>query len=254
MKILLSPAKSMTLTNEVVVPLVSIPEFENEAGFLVSRLVRLSVNEIAKLMSLSQELAHLNFDRFQNWKSSEQEGEVDSPCAVSFAGEVYRGLRFQEFSSQEMLAAQQKIRILSGLYGILKPLDNIYPYRLEMGTKWSPGKSSKNLYDFWREKLTKSLLDETESEEVIVNLASNEYAKVLDWKNISRKTVVPLFKEFKNGQYKTVMMYAKHARGAMASYLVKNDLKDVEELKCYNVDGYSFDDRQSTETEWFFVR
>lgn len=249
MKILLSPAKSMDMTNQTKVPLVSSPKFKKEAGELVSKLARMSAKGIGKLMSLSPDLAQLNFDRFQSWNLS-----PENPSALSFKGEVYRGLKFSEFSEEEMLAAQEKLRILSGLYGILKPLDAIMAYRLEMGSKWGPKKSCPNLYSFWKQKLTSSFLDETGPQEVIVNLASNEYAKVLDWKKIPLKTITPQFKEFKNGQYKTIMMYAKHARGAMARYLVQNDIKQMEELKGYDVDGYSFDERQSSENEWVFVR
>lgn len=239
----------MDMTNQTKVPLVSTPKFKKEAGELASKLARISTKELGKLMSLSPDLAQLNFDRFKSWSSS-----TESPSALSFTGEVYRGLKFSEFSEEEMLAAQEKLRILSGLYGILKPLDVIGAYRLEMGSKWGPNKSCPNLYSFWKQKLTSSFLDETGSQEVIVNLASNEYAKVLDWKKIPLITITPQFKEFKNGQYKTIMMYAKHARGAMARYLVQNDIKQTEELKGYDVDGYSFDERQSSENEWVFVR
>jgi cytoplasmic iron level regulating protein YaaA (DUF328/UPF0246 family) len=249
MKILLSPAKSMDMTNQTMVPLVSIPKFKKEASELASKLARKSIKDLGKLMSLSPDLAQLNFDRFQSWGLA-----TESPSAMSFTGEVYRGLKFSEFSEEEMLVAQEKLRILSGLYGILKPLDVIGAYRLEMGSKWGPSKSSPNLYSFWKQKLTSSFLDETAPQEVIVNLASNEYAKVLDWKKIPLTTIKPQFKEFKNGHYKTIMMYAKHARGAMARYLVQNDIKQIEDLKGYDVDGYSFDERQSSGNEWVFVR
>ncbi|MEY4604842.1 MAG: hypothetical protein RIT43_2134 [Bacteroidota bacterium] len=249
MKILLSPAKSMDMTNKTNVPLVSIPKFEKEAEQLVSKLARLKPMDLSKLMSISTDLAQLNYERFQSWSSA-----IQAPCALSFTGEVYRGLQFSEFSEEEMVVAQEKIRILSGVYGILRPLDTICAYRLEMGTKWGPGKAYPTLYSYWKKKLTSSFLDELEENEVVVNLASNEYSKVLDWKKINATVLTPQFREFKNGQYKTVMMYAKHARGAMARYLVQTELKDIETLKGYNIDGYSYDDRQSSENEWVFVR
>jgi cytoplasmic iron level regulating protein YaaA (DUF328/UPF0246 family) len=143
---------------------------------------------------------------------------------------------------------------LSGLYGILKPFDLISPYRLEMGTKFSPNSKSKNLYEFWSDKVTNYLLDELESDEPIINLASIEYSKVINFKRIPNLTITPIFKEFKNGKYSIVMMYAKHQRGKMARYLIDNALKSVDELKIYNLDDYSFDGKLSTEKEWVFVR
>lgn len=254
MKILLSPAKSIALTNKLDYPLVTLPVFLKETELLVKKLKRLKPKELMNLMSISIELAEQNVERYRNWIRPEELSDYTQPCSFVFTGEVYRALGMHTFSEPELHQAQEQIRILSGLYGVLKPLDLIYPYRLEMGTKWSPDKKNKNLYEFWRSKLTKHLKQELLEDDTIVNLASSEYFKVLDWKKISNKVITPVFKEFKNGEYKIVMMYAKHARGAMARYLIQNNSKSADELKLYNVDGYSFDDRLSSEKEWVFVR
>ena len=148
----------------------------------------------------------------------------------------------------------EDVRILSGLYGILKPLDLIYPYRLEMGTRFSCKEDQKNLYEFWGDKVTKALKKELQKDEVIVNLASTEYAKVIKVNLLKNKIITPIFKEFKNGQYSVVMMYAKHARGAMTRYLVEQHITDIEQLKLYDVDGYQYNDLLSSENEWVFTR
>ena len=144
------------------------------------------------------------------------------------------------------------MRILSGLYGILKPLDVLYPYRLEMGTKWAVTPSKKNLYQFWGDKLANEL--NKEEQEIIVNVASTEYFKAVNPKKLKARVITPVFKEFKNGSYQVVMVYAKHARGAMARFVVQHNISDPEELKLFNTDGYQYDDNLSTENEWVFTR
>ena len=254
MKILLSPAKSISLTNKVDFPLVTSPIFVKETEKLVKKLKRLKPKDLMTLMSISRELADQNYERYHNWIKPEVFTTITQPSSFIFTGEVYRALDVHTLSNSELITAQDRLRILSGLYGILKPLDVIYPYRLEMGTKWSPDSKNKNLYEFWKDKLTKHFKTELEKEEEIIDLASTEYSKVLDWKKISNRVITPVFKEFKNGEYKVVMMYAKHARGAMARYLLQNEISQIDELKLYNVDGYAYDDKLSTEKEWVFVR
>jgi cytoplasmic iron level regulating protein YaaA (DUF328/UPF0246 family) len=163
-------------------------------------------------------------------------------------------LNAETLSPDELNKAQDRLRILSGLYGILKPLDLLVPYRLEMGTKWEVTPKQKNLYSFWGDKLTTYLNNELTDGEVVVNLASNEYAKVIEPKKLSSRIITPVFKEFKNGEYKTVMMYAKHARGKMTRYLIQNELDSIDQLKLYSEDGYLFDANLSTENDWVFVR
>lgn len=254
MKILLSPAKSINQTTKLDYPLVSSPVFSDEAEQLVRKLKRLKSGDLMSLMHISEDLADQNKQRYESWQRSDIITEDIQPCSFMFNGEVYKALQVHSLNDKELLTAQDRIRILSGLYGILKPLDLIYPYRLEMGTKWSPDSKSNSLYSFWKEKVTKHLLSTLEKDEMIINLASSEYAKAIDWKKVTNPIVTPVFKEFKNGALKIVMMYAKHARGAMAKYLVQHEVTDVEQLKLYNADGYAFDDRSSNEKEWVFIR
>jgi cytoplasmic iron level regulating protein YaaA (DUF328/UPF0246 family) len=253
MKILISPAKSIN-ENALKSSDSTIPVFQKEAQKIVKNLRKFKVADIKELMSISDDLASLNWKRYKNWKKSDSESEELISAGFAFSGEVYRGLDLASLNSEELEIATKNLRILSGMYGILKPNDLIYPYRLEMGTRFSPIDDQKNLYEFWKDKLAKTLKKELEKEEIIINLASNEYFKVIDVQQIKNKIITPVFKEFKNGNFSIVMMYAKHARGAMARYLIQNEITNIEELKLYNVDGYSFDANQSTENEWVFVR
>ena len=253
MKILISPAKSI---NEKAIKSSdsTIPMFQNEAQKIVKNLRKLKVDDLMQLMSISEDLAQLNLNRYKNWKKSDSESEELISAGFAFSGEVYRGLDLASLNSEELEIASKNLRILSGMYGILKPNDLIYPYRLEMGTRLSPIEDQKNLYEFWKDKIAKTLKKELEKEELIINLASNEYFKAIDIQQIKNRIITPIFKEFKNGNFSIVMMYAKHARGAMARYLIQNVITDIEELKLYNIDGYSFDTNQSNENEWVFVR
>lgn len=254
MKILLSPAKSIETKN---IPLISdhtIPSFMKESEQLMNKLKKLSVKKIEEMMHISKDLAELNHSRFQNWKVPEVQNDEIIPAILGFNGEVYKGFDARSFNSEQLQKAQERVVILSGLYGILKPLDLIYPYRLEMGTKWAVTPKQKNLYQFWGTKLSKHLNDSMDKNGVLINLASTEYSKAIDKKTLKTRIITPIFKEFKNGEYKIVMIYAKHARGAMARHIVVNEIVNPEELKLYSVDGYSFDVNQSTEDDWTFVR
>jgi uncharacterized protein len=254
MKILVSPAKSINEQCEYPNLSFTTPQFAKEAASLARKLKKLKPKQIMELMHVSADIADLNAKRYKNWYLSDKPTEDVRPAGFLFTGEVYRGLDIASLSGEELQKAQDRLRILSGMYGLLRPFDLIFPYRPEMGTSWQLDAKHKNLYSFWGEKLTKQLKKETEKDELIVNLASNEYAKAVRWKDVKRPVITPNFKEFKNGEFKMVMVFAKHARGAMARYLIQNDIQSAEELKAYNVDGYSFDDKQSTETEWIFVR
>ena len=254
MKVLLSPAKSIDITSIPNVEGVTVSSFLKESEQLVNKLKKFSVKKLEATMHISRELAELNKERYSTWEIPTERTETIVPAAFAFNGEVYKGLDIQTFSSEELIKAQSMIRILSGLYGVLRPLDLMYPYRLEMGTKWEITSKQKNLYQFCGSKLSKFLNAELEKEEVIVNLASTEYFKAIDRKVLKAKVVTPVFKEFKNGEYKIIMMYAKHARGAMARYIVQNNIERIDDLKLYTVDGYSFDVNQSTEDEWVFIR
>jgi cytoplasmic iron level regulating protein YaaA (DUF328/UPF0246 family) len=252
MKILLSPAKSLDYSKTIAKPFVQEATFLKETEQLVTKLKKIKPKKFMEMMHISSDLAHLNYDRYQAWTSPTEESEVVKACIEVFNGEVYKGLDPFSWNETELIRANEQIRILSGLYGILKPLDLVYPYRLEMGTKWQITPKVKNLYAFWSDKLTKQL--NAEKPEEVLNLASGEYNKVINFKQLKAKVITPTFKDFSNGSYKVVMMYAKHARGAMANYCIKNHLTSLEDLKVYNVDGYTFDAKTSSETEWNFIR
>jgi cytoplasmic iron level regulating protein YaaA (DUF328/UPF0246 family) len=254
MKILLSPAKSIDTSKVTETYPVSHPLFLKESEQLITKLKKMSAKKLAKLMHISPDLAELNEIRFKNWeKPTVQTSEV-IPAVLAFSGEVYRGLDALSLTEEDLNRANDQILILSGLYGILKPMDLLVPYRLEMGTSWQITPKVKNLYQFWGKKLAQQLNLELGKEDVIINLASAEYFKAIDKKTLKSTVITPVFKEFKNGEYKIVMMYAKHARGAMARYIVKNKIETAEELKLYSIDGYSFDVNQSTGAEWVFTR
>jgi cytoplasmic iron level regulating protein YaaA (DUF328/UPF0246 family) len=254
MKVLLSPAKSINENCQIIGD-YTLPIFENDAQKIVRKLKKFKTTEIMNLMSVSAEIAQLNVNRFKNWtKAESSENNQFFQTIRAFSGEVYRGFNTESISLDNLEKVNDTIRILSGLYGYLRPFDLISPYRLEMGTKFSPDLKSKNLYDFWNSKVTNALNKELTLGEEVINLASAEYYKVIVQKKIKSRIITPIFKEFKNGQFSIVMMYAKHARGSMARYIIDQDIKDSEKLKFYNTDKYSFDDKLSTENEWVFVR
>lgn len=254
MKILISPAKSINENCEFPSFSYTQPVFAKEAKALAGKLKKMKAKDLMELMHVSKDIAELNVNRNKTWYLSPEPTEQVRPAAFLFTGEVYKGLDAESLSETELKNAQENLRILSGMYGLLKPMDLIHPYRLEMGTRWAIKENISSLYQFWGDKLTKSLLKETGKGEAIVNLASSEYNKAILWKKVKKPVVTPVFKEFKNGEYKVVMIFAKHARGAMARYIIQNNLTDVEELKGYQVDGYSYDPKQSSATEWVFVR
>lgn len=254
MKIVISPAKSINYKKIENCSLTSTVFFLKETESLVAKLKKLSSKKIAEMMHLSKDLALLNFERYQKWETPLKENSTVFPAISAFNGEVYKGFDVYSLSKEDIERSQDNLRILSGLYGILKPMDLIYPYRLEMGTKWQITAMTKNLYSFWGKKIAEFLNKEMKKEEVLINLASTEYFKAVDLKTLKARVITPHFKDFKNGQLKMIMMYAKHQRGAMARYIIQNNIIDPEELKVYNVDGYSFDVNSSTENDWVFVR
>lgn len=254
MKILLSPAKSMNELVEVPNIKYTYPVFAKEAISLASKLAKMNTTKIMNLMGVSPNIAALNVERYQNFALSTNQTDSIKPAAFLFSGEVYRGLDIESLNIDGLQRAQQKIRILSGLYGLLKPLDLIFPYRLEMGTPWEITPKTKNLYAYWGNKILKELQVEMHENETIVNLSSAEYYKAIPKNERKNPVLTPIFKEFKAGKYSVVMMHAKHARGAMARYLIEHDLQDIHQLKNFNVLGYSFDTNLSSEHEWVFTR
>lgn len=253
MKILLSPAKAIDLTKTLNSKEYSSPIFMDEANSLIQKLKKFSPKKIATMMHLSKELGELNHTRYQEWSTKTELSEQTAAAAAAFNGEVYRGLDAPSMNTDEIKLAQDKIRILSGVYGLLKPLDVIHPYRLEMGTKWAVTPTKKNLYQFWGKKIAQALNAENE-DGLTINLASSEYFKAVDKKTLKGRVITPTFKEFKNGDYKVIMVFAKRARGSMARYIIQHNISDPEQIKLFDTDGYSFDLNQSTEDEWVFVR
>jgi cytoplasmic iron level regulating protein YaaA (DUF328/UPF0246 family) len=254
MKIVISPAKSLDYTREINTPTPTIAPFLDDAHQLALKLQKLSPKKIAALMHLSPQLADLNYARFQNWEKPLTPSDETKPAVTVFTGEVYKGLDVDTFTQKDFENAQSQLRILSGMYGVLRPLDLMYPYRLEMGTKWDITPKTKNLYQYWGKQLADYLTNEMTDNEVLINLASNEYFKAIDKKKLKVRVITPIFKELKRDQFKVVMMYAKHARGAMARDIIKNQYKSPEDLKGYHVDGYSYNESLSTADEWVFVR
>lgn len=254
MKILSSPAKLLDFENTIKTPFHSQAHFLEDADYLAKKLQKVSKTELKNLMNVSENLIDVNYQRYQDWEKPNQLSETSQPAVTVFNGEVFKGLDASTFSENDFKNAQKDFRILSGLYGILKPLDLMYPYRLEMGTKWNVTPKTKNLYQYWGQQLSTFLNNEMEDGEVIINLASQEYFKAIDKKTLKSRIITPIFKELKGDQFKIIMMYAKHARGAMARNIIQNQYQNVEDLKGYDVDGYSYNEGMSTETEWVFVR
>ena len=252
MKILVSPAKKLDLSDENYLLESTDSIFLKQSETIMNSLSSLSVLEISKLMKLSNNLSILNYERNKNWKLpiSKKEGKQ---ALLSFKGEVYQSMKIGEFNTSDFEFANQNLRILSGLYGILRPSDLILPYRLEMGTKLQIGKD-KNLYSFWKEILTNHLLEELKQEPFLVNLASDEYFKVIDKNKIPIPIITPIFKDTKNGKVKVISFFAKKARGEMCNFIITNKIKSIEQLKLFNNNNYQFSNKESTDLNLVFIR
>ncbi|MFM2265349.1 MAG: hypothetical protein RLZ77_769 [Bacteroidota bacterium] len=252
MKILLSPAKSLDFTSPLPTAQFSMPAFEKESAAVMKVLKKKSAKQLADLMDLSIKLAELNKERNMAWEQPFTP-ENARPALYAFAGDVYTGLEAYTLAESSFEMAQNQVRILSGLYGILKPFDLIQEYRLEMGTSLPIGKA-KNLYEFWKTKLSKALRAELQPGELLVNLASKEYFSVLDAKQFSTELVTADFYDFHQGQYKMISFFAKKARGMMARYLIDSQVKTLEDIKGFSYGGYQFDANQSTDKRLVFTR
>ena len=248
MKIIISPAKKLS---DKKLPLKDVSElqFSNEAKYLVKELKNYQVNDIKKLMGLSDNLAQLNYERYQQWDLNSDQVNT---AIYMFQGDVYQGIKAEAFTANEIDFAQENLRILSALYGLLKPLDVIYPYRLEMGTKMTT-KAGNNLYKFWGDKLSKVLISEMKSTEVLVNLASNEYSKVLKLNDFPNPVITPIFKDYKNGKLKIISFFAKKARGEMCNFIIKNKITNTKNLKIFSNLDYKFSD-ENDKGEILFTR
>lgn len=252
MKIVISPAKSLDYTTPAPTDKYTLPIFLKEAKLLDEVLKVKPPKELAGLMHISDKLAELNWKRFQEW-SLPFTPENSKQAVFAFNGAVYDGLDAYSLTEEQIDDLQSKLRILSGMYGMLRPLDLMQPYRLEMGTKLKFDKY-KNLYDFWGNKITNKINEELKEDEPFVNLASQEYFKVIKPKELKSKVITPIFKDFKNGELKVIAIYAKKARGMMVRYIIENNIENAEELKGFDKANYRFDSKLSTETELVFTR
>lgn len=252
MKIVISPAKSLDLDSKIPTEKHTEASFLKEAAQLNRVLKKKSRKSLSKLMHISDALADLNWQRNQEWELPFTSANA-RPSIYTFSGAVFQGLNASTLPEEKIDTLQNSLRILSGQYGLLKPLDLMQPYRLEMGTKIPVGKK-KNLYEFWKKKITTELNNELEDGELFVNLASNEYYKAVDAKALKVPVITPVFKDLKNGEYKTIMTYAKMARGYMTRYIIDTNAKTIDDLKGFNYEGYGFSEEMSNMNELVFTR
>ncbi len=252
MKIIISPAKSLDFESKAPTSLHTQPQFLERSEKLNKKLKTLSRKKLSNLMGISSDLASLNYERNQTWQPPFALDNAKQ-AVYAFTGEVFRGIDVNTLGSEKLPLLQERLRILSGLYGLLKPLDLVQPYRLEMKTRLKVGRAD-NLYKFWNDSITHALNDELEDDELLINLASSEYFKIINQKILKVPMITPVFKDFKNGQYKTIMTFAKKARGLMVRYILDKNVKTIEELKAFDVDGYGFSQEMSTGAELVFTR
>jgi cytoplasmic iron level regulating protein YaaA (DUF328/UPF0246 family) len=252
MKIVISPAKSLDFTSIIPTEKYTSPVFLDQALEINAVLKQKSPSDLSKLMKISEKLAELNWQRNQEWNLPFTPNNARQ-AIYAFKGTVYDGMNAYTIPLDKIDQLQNKLRILSGQYGLLKPLDLMQAYRLEMGTKLMVGKT-KNLYQYWDTIITETLNNEFTKEDVLVNLASNEYFKVIKPKLLKVPMVTPVFKDYKNGNLKIIAFFAKKARGMMVRYIVDNNIEQPEDLKGFNYGDYAFDSNLSTDTELVFTR
>ncbi len=254
MLILISPAKTLDFDTPAKTKINTMPDYLSDSQELIDGLQKLSAKKISSLMDISDKLSELNHDRFQTWQRPFTADNAKQ-AILAFQGDVYLGLEAETFSAADFKFAQQHLRILSGLYGLLRPLDLMQPYRLEMGTLFKNNRG-KDLYAFWGDKITNEInkVIEQDKSPTIINLASIEYFKSVQPKLLKAEVITPHFKDYKNGQYKMISFFAKKARGMMTAYIIKNRLTKVEDLKDFDTAGYKFSGKDSTEKELVFLR
>ena len=250
MQIILSPAKKLDFESRNPFEKYCIPAFLNESKQLIKELKKRSKPELKEMMGISGNLAELNMQRYHDWNTPFTL-ENSRQAVLAFNGDVFQSLQAGTFSSVDMDFAQKHLFILSGLYGILRPLDLMQPYRLEMGSKFQTSQW-KSLYDFWDDKITRAL-NET-GEETLINLASQEYFKVIQKKHLQMQVITPVFKELKGDKFQTIGVQAKKARGLMTRFIIDNRISEPEDLKGFNEDGYRFQESFSDNTNWVFTR
>ncbi len=254
MQIIISPAKSLDFETKAPVQTKSDYRLTKESVTIANVLKKKKPADLAALMKISQNLSDLNFTRFQSWHFPFSDKEAKQ-ALFAFKGDVYTGMDAYSLEEKDIKQAQKQLRILSGLYGLLKPLDLILPYRLEMGTKIAVD-SKKSLYEFWGDKITSLLNNDIKenNHKVLINLASNEYYKAIQPKSVTVPIISPEFKDLKNGQYKIISFYAKKARGLMTRFIIKNQLTDPNDLKAFDQDGYYYNNQLSKEYKPVFTR
>jgi cytoplasmic iron level regulating protein YaaA (DUF328/UPF0246 family) len=255
MIILLSPAKDLSEEPVKGVKPLTKPRLLEHSAPLAEKLAGMGEKKLGKLMDISPKLAALNHERYQQWAPPFTARNA-RPALFTFNGEAYRGLDPRTLDGDDLRFAQRHLRILSGLYGVLRPLDLMQAYRLEMGTKLSMGRGAKDLYKYWGDRITDLLNKDLEAadSEVVINLASNEYYKAVKPQILRANVITPIFKDATGKGYKVVMMYAKHQRGAMARYIIQHRILDAVKLKKYDEDGYRYAPGESSANEWVFLR
>ena len=254
MLMVISPAKTLDYTTPLATTRYTQPALLEKSQQLINVARDLSPAQIASLMSISDKLALLNAQRFNDWQPNFTP-ENARQAILAFKGDVYTGLQAETFSEADFDFAQQHLRMLSGLYGLLRPLDLMQPYRLEMGTRLA-NPAGKDLYSFWGETLTEALNQAlvAQGDDLLINLASDEYFKAVQPKKLNGRLIKPVFLDEKNGKFKIISFYAKKARGLMCRYIIENRLQQAEQLKQFNLDGYFFDEESSRDNELVFKR
>jgi len=254
MLMVISPAKTLDFETLPTTSEHTTPDFLDDSAELIEQLREMSPQDVSALMKISDKLGNLNFDRFLSWDKKFTPDNAKA-ALLAFKGDVYTGLDAESLSGDDLLWAQDHLRILSGLYGLLRPLDLIQAYRLEMGTKLTNGRG-KDLYQFWGSKITEALNQQQadESLPVLVNLASNEYFKAVQSEQLNAEIITPVFKDWKGDKYKIISFYAKKARGLMVAYIIRNRLNDVEQIKNFDSEGYVYNPAMSSAREWVFTR
>ena len=252
---ILSPAKTLDFESPLTTDQHSAPEFTKESTALIKTLRQLEPSDIGSLMGISDKLAVLNHNRYAHWSANFDDASGARASLLAFKGDVYLGLDAQTLSKRDFTWAQKRLRVLSGLYGLLRPLDRIHPYRLEMGTALR-NTAGKDLYEFWGGKVTQALNEALAGQrsKVLINLASNEYYKVVQAQNIDGRIVTINFKEWRRDAYRFVSFSAKKARGLMARYMIDQRAERADDLKAFDVEGYAFNEELSSRDEWIFTR
>ena len=250
---LISPSKTLNFDNNNSFHLNTNCRLINHTSELHKILVSYSVNDLKDLMNVSNKIAELNYNRFKRWEEPSK-SDSSKQAIYAFKGDVYSGLDAESISEDKFDFLQENLRIISGFYGLIRPFDKILPYRLEMGAKLRNSRG-KNLYEFWGDNITNLLNNDIEDENgYVINLASNEYFKSIKKKKLKNEIITPIFKEFKNGTYKTIAIYAKKARGLMSRFIIDNKIQKPENLKAFNLEKYSFDNNLSDDYNYVFTR